>query len=479
MSKTDYDMIIIGGGSGGLTAAVGAAGIGAKTLLIEKELLGGDCTHHGCVPSKTLIKAARVARQITNHKEYGLYSKIPVKPLFDLKKVLQKVQKTVGSIADHETPEEMKKYGIDVIIGSPKFVDKDTVEVNGKKITSKRFIISTGSRPRVPDIKGLDKVKYMTNKTIFDPTTYSSLAILGGGPIGSELGHALSTLGVKVTIINNAETIMGREDREAALLLEGIMIEEGVTIHNYSEITEVQQKGKKVKLTLRHQKSGKIENLTVDNLLLAVGRVPNIEGLGLEEAGIEYNKRGIDINAKGQTSQGHIYAVGDVAGGMQFTHMANHHAKMALSSLIFRIPAKYETEVIPRVTFTTPEVASVGITEKQAEEQGLDYTVIKKELKDVDRAITESETRGFYKFVLDKKGKILGSVLVGENSGELIGEVALAMKQGISIGQLAATIHPYPTFGYGLRHTADLFRAQGYTENKKKWVKRIFGLRGN
>lgn len=476
METHTYDLIVIGGGSGGLTAAIGGAGIGAKVLLIEKDVIGGDCTHHGCVPSKTLIKAARVAKHMREYATFGLTGRAPEK--IDIANVLEKVQATVQSIADHETPEALASHNVDAIIGAPKFVDEQTVEVDGTRYTAKRFVIATGSRARVPTFPGIDNVSYMTNKQIFDPKQYSSLAVVGGGPIGCELGQAFHNLGLEVQILNNQEHILGREDVEAAQLVEAEFEKSGLTIHKNCNVEKIEQEGSQKKLTITQMDTEETKTIVVDEVLVAIGRTANIEDLDLDRAGVRTTKRGIEINAKGQSSNPRIYAVGDVAGGMQFTHLANHHGKVALANLIFKLPAKYETSVIPRVTFTTPEVASVGLTEAQLKEQKIDYTVLKKEYDSVDRAITDSNTTGFFKYMVDKKGYILGAVIAGEAAGELIGEIALAMKQNLKIMQIAETIHPYPTYGYGLRNTADLFRSKMYTPNKKKWVKKIFGLTG-
>ena len=470
--KKEYDLVVIGAGSGGLTAAIGGAQIGAKVMLIEKEKIGGDCTHYGCIPSKTLIKASKVAKEIRNSKKYGL-GKANVD--IDLKNVLEKVQKTVKSVYSHETPKEISKLGIGVEIGSAKFLDKRCVEVNGKKVTSKKFIIATGSRARVPQIKGLSEIDYMTNRTIFSPKKYSSIAVLGGGPIGSELGQALSNLGVNVTIINNVSYIIPREDMDASMLVEKEMIRDRVKIYNNSSVYEIKQKGKRKIVNIENVKSSKIESIEVDEVLVAVGRVPNIEDLGLDEAGVLYNKRGVIVDSSGRSSNRNIYAIGDVAGGFQFTHLANSHGKSVLAKTIFKIPSKFERDVIPRVTFTIPQVGSVGINESQKDDSDF---VLKLDYNKVDRAVTDSDTNGFYKIIVNRKGFIRGAVIVGEGAGELIGELAFAMKNMIKVTKLADTIHPYPTYAYGLRNCCDKFRAMFYNENKKKWVKRIFNLRG-
>ena len=467
----DYDIIVIGAGSAGLTVAIGGSQIGAKVLLVEKEKIGGDCTHHGCVPSKTLIKALRIMKSIKEGENYGISAKTE----FSIQDTLKKVTSVVDSIYEHETPEVIKQYGIDVELGSCSFVSKESISVNGKEFSARHIVIATGSRAFIPQIKGLESIKYMTNKEIFNPSSYSSLAVLGAGPIGCELGQAFSNLGVAVTIINNRDSVLSREDSKASELVQKELEKDGVNLLLGYDVERIEERnGKKILYLVKKSDLSK-KTLEVDELLIATGRTPNIEGLNLEGAGIKSNSRGISVDKYGRTSNKRVYAAGDVNGSMQFTHLANSHAKSILTKVIFKIPATLEQEVIPRVTYTTPEVASIGIKEDEKEESDL---VLFKKYSQVDRAITESNTRGFFKIIVSKKGYIKGATLVGEGSGELIGEIALAMKNKIKITQLADTIHPYPTYGYGLRNCADQFRGQSFTENKKKWVKRIFRLRG-
>jgi len=469
MTKKTYDIIVIGAGSGGLTVAIGAAGIGAKVLLIEKSKVGGDCTHHGCVPSKALINLGKEAKILKKYNQ-----KIPKNLLID--EVLKKVNMVVNGIYQHETPDALKKFGIETIIGSAKFIGKNTIEVNKKKFTSKRIVIATGSRARIPQIKGIDDVNYLTNKNIFDIKKINSLIILGGGPIGCELAQAFNNLGVKVQIIQTSSTILNREDVDASKLVQDTFNQENITLRLNKEPYLLKKVEKEIVVYIKDKSSGKHSSIRSDNLLVATGRVPNIEDLDLGVAGIEFNNRGIKINSKGRTTNKYVYGVGDVVGGFQFTHLANAQAKAVLSSIIFRFPAEFETQVIPRVTFTTPEIASIGISEEDAKKENL--FILKKPYSQVDRALTDLNTKGFYKIIVDKNGEIKGATLLGNGAGELIGEIALAMKNNIKINQLANTIHPYPTYGYGLRNCADQFRAMSYTPNKKKWVKKIFNLKG-
>lgn len=476
--KYDYDLIVIGAGSGGLTVAIGGAQIGAKTLLIEKEKIGGDCTHYGCVPSKALIKAAECARNMKNINE-DLNLKLNYN--IDIEKILKKVSKTVDLIYSHENPENIKKYGVELEFGEAKFIDKKSLSVNGKSFSSKKIVIASGARARVPKVKGLENVKFMTNKEVFIPKKFQSLVVIGAGPIGAELAQAFRAFGIEVSIVEHGKKILGREDDEASQLVEKVFLKEGIKIYKNKKFMEVYEKNGKKVVVLEDGDSGKKNEIECDELLIAIGRVPNVEGLNLQEAGIYFNDRGIKIDSHCRTSNKNIYAIGDVASGWQFTHFANHQGKIALTNLIFKLPVKYEKIVVPRVTFTNPQVASVGEVFMDNDDIILNgkIVILKKDYSQVDRAITDRNTDGFFKIFCDKKGFILGAVIVGKAAGELIGEISLAMKNNIKISQLADTIHPYPSYGYGLRNTADQFRSLGFSSGKKKWVKKIFGLRGN
>jgi len=474
----DYDLIVIGAGGGGLTAAIGGASIGARVLLIEGEKLGGDCTHYGCVPSKALIYASKLAHAQTQRASVGLK---PVSVVENsTRDVLAHVKRVVDDVENRfEDPEEIKKSGVDIEMGFATFTDAHTVTVNDKSISAKKFVIATGARPVELPIPGLQDVEPLTNRTVFEPRDLRSLLIIGSGPIGCELGQAFARLGVDVSIVTRDDLPLGRDDQKAGELVEASMKRDGVKFYYKKDIVKAQscdgQKGLVVKELGSHDALE--EEIWTDEILVAVGRAPNVENLGLETIGVQFdNRKGITVDEKTRTSVPHIYAVGDIATPWKFTHYANHMAKVALTNMIFHYPARISS-VIPRATFVSPEVASIGVTTRDRDFD-TSLHVFEKQYDHVDRAITDLSENGFFQIITDDKGMIKGATIVGGPAGEMINEMALAMEQGISITKLSDTIHAYPTYGYGLRNCADEFRAMGYTEGKKAWVKKIFNLRG-
>jgi pyruvate/2-oxoglutarate dehydrogenase complex dihydrolipoamide dehydrogenase (E3) component len=457
-NKYDYDLVVIGAGSGGLTCAIGGAQIGAKVLLVEKDKIGGDCTHHGCVPSKALI-------HLSKDKNLNL----------SIDSVMGKVSDVVSEIYSHESVEKVSNYGVDVKLGVCKFISKNSVVVNNEIFTAKKIIVATGSRAKILDIKGLDKVKFMTNKEIFDVRKFKSITIYGCGPIGCEIGQALANLGIVVNLVNFTDSILAREDSFAQkLVLDNFTKNKNINFYLGEEIVEISDSSSGKKNIIL--KSGK--SIVSDEFMLSVGRVPNIENLGLEDIGVKFDKLGIFVDDKLRSSVKNIFAVGDVARGLQFTHFANHQGKIALANTIFGVGYKYEKKVIPRVTFVNPEVASVGLSENELIDSKIEYLTLEKDFKNIDKAVADGSV-GYYKIYTDKKGFILGACLVGDSSGELIGNICLCMKNKLKVSALADTIYPYPTYGYGLRNTCDQFRSFGFSTNKKKLVKFIFGLKGN
>ncbi len=448
-----YDLIVIGGGSAGLVAAGGSAILGAKVALIEKTALGGDCLYTGCVPSKALIRSARFAHEVKHAGKYGFQ---PLEPAFSdnsFASITSRVQNVIKIIEHHDAPEVFEKMGVEVVFGSPRFLDPHQIEVsmkgNGEKrvMKAKRFCISTGSHPFVPSVEGLQETGFITNEEVFHLTTLPErLAVLGAGAIGVELGQAFARFGSKVTLVEMADRILVKEDEEVSRLMERVLAEEGIEIlTNHTAVkAKTSTAGTKV-LTI--ESDGKAIEIEVDEILVAVGRRPNIEGLDLKKADVKYNQKCINTNVYLQTSQKHIYAAGDVTAHFQFTHMADYEAQVVIQNTFVPFPFKKKTDfrVVPWATFTSPEVARVGSTETDAREQfGKEVKVYKVLFEENDRAQTESSTDGFAKIVMHK-GRIIGATIVGEHAGELIHEFVWAVKRRSRIADLNQIIRIYPT----------------------------------
>lgn len=468
MSKRD--LLIIGGGAAGLVVASVAAQLGLKVTLIEKEnKLGGDCLHYGCVPSKTLIHTARVAALMLRGNEFGLPS---VKPDVDLAKVNDHVRSVIEHIQQHDDPERFRRYGCEVIFAQARFVDAHTIQVNEQKIYARRIVIATGSRPFIPPIEGLEQAGYMTNLDLFSLRELPErLVVLGGGPIGLEMGQAFARLGSQVTILQRGERILPQEEPELTSTLQKALTAEGITIHTSVNVECVHRRDE----TTIIECSDNLE-LQADRLLVATGRQPNIEGLGLEAAGVHYTDRGIPVDNRQRTSQKHIYACGDVCGPYLFTHMAEYQAGIVISNAVFRFPKKTNYRVVPWVTYTDPELARVGLSEQQAREQGIEPVVLRFPFKDIDRALAEVEIHGMTKLITHK-GKILGASILGPHAGELIHEIVLAMQTGAKIGEISATIHAYPTLAQIHRRTVNTAYApklfSSRTRTVVKWINRL------
>lgn len=452
-----YDIVIIGGGSAGLVVASAAAQLKAKVALVERDKLGGDCLWFGCVPSKSLIHASRVAYQVKNAARFGIYTQPPE---IEFAKVTSHVQQVIANIQPHDSPERFRGLGVEVIFGEGEFIDQKTFEVNGQKLTARAFVISTGSRPAIPSFEGLNSADFLTNEKVFDlKQRPNNLAIIGAGPIGCELGQAFSRLGSNVTIISSKSHILPKEEPEAALVVQKQFESEGINILKEVRAEKVEVVDGKKQVTA----GGK--NIIVDEILFAGGRLPNVESLNLEVAGVEVGKQGIIVNEKLQTTNSKIYACGDVIGGYQFTHVAGYEAVVALTNALFFPISKVNYRVIPWATFTDPELARVGLTEKQAKERyGDDVCVLKQPFSGVDRAQAEAATTGFCKIITKGNGEILGAHLVGISAGELIHEIVLAMSNNLPVSALTG-IHVYPTLSEVNSKAGLLLKKQKYAKN--------------
>ena len=467
-----YDLVVIGGGSGGLSAAAGAARFGAKVALVEKHKLGGECLWTGCVPSKALIKSAKVAHLINNAEAFGLEKQ---KVVVKLEKVMAHVENVIKKIEPHDSPGRFKSLGVDVFFGSPSFKDKNTLMVNGQELRAKSFIIATGSQPFRLPVPGLEEVGYLKNEILFEKRVLpKTLLVIGGGPIGVEMAQAFRRLGSEVVIFERGSHLLGKEDADVALVLEGVFEREGIKILKDLELVKVEKKERK-KIVHITQK-GKKMSVGGDEILLAVGRTPNVEGLNLDVIGVKYDKRKIFVNDRLQTSVSNIYAVGDVKGKFLFTHMAGYEAGVALTNILFKLPVKADYGVVPWTTFTDPEIARVGFSEQELKERNVSCSVLKYPLEDVDRAQTDMEAVGFVKLLVDKSARILGAHIVGANAGEMLPEFVLAMKKKLKVTDIFRTIHVYPTLGMANQLVAGKFYEKKLTERVKRLLQVVFGF---
>ena len=436
MQKIKADICIIGAGSGGLSVAAGAAQLGRRVVLIEEGEMGGDCLNYGCVPSKALLAAATAAQNARSAARYG----VDAKPEIDFAAVMRHVRETIETIAPIDSQERFEGLGVTVIRAHGKFTGPTMVEAGDKVIDAKHIIIATGGKPFVPPIQGLNDVPYFTNESLFENTERPAhLIVLGGGPIGVEMAQAHRRLGSAVTLIEGA-TILNRDDPEAVDVVRARLQSEGVRI---VENARASSAGKTAQGLFLGLATG--EKIEGSHLLVAVGRKPNIANLGLEAAGISSNERGIIVNDALQTDNPRVYAIGDVAGGPQFTHLAGDHASTIVRRVLFKTPAKKRDALIPRVTYCDPELASIGLTEKEAREQYPSVTVARWSFEENDRAIAEGRTDGFIKAFIGKGGRILGATIVGKGAGDLIALWAYAIANRQKIKSITEMIAPYPT----------------------------------
>ena len=478
MNKYDYDLIVIGGGAAGLTASTGAGQLGAKTLLIEKEKeLGGDCLHYGCVPSKSLIKSAYAYNVLKNSSQYGL-PKMDVPPV-DFRKIRERIQGIVGVIQEHDSPEWIKKkYNVDTAFGLPKFVDEHSIILNGKKTTSKNFIIATGSAPVIPPIEGIGSVPFITNIEVFSLEALpSSMIILGGGPIGLEMAQAFARLGSKVTIIQSGAQLLPKEDKDVAEFVQSRLEQEGIEILLNTRAKKVSKKNGIVEVFGENEGEHKI--VQGETLFVATGRQANVNGLDLKKAGIEYTKKGIKVDNRLRTSTKNIYACGDVNGGFQFTHVAGYEAGIAMVNVIMRLPAKADYAKVPRCTYLDPEVANIGYNEKRAKEASLSYVVEMDEFKRNDRALAEGEAGGFLKMLINKKGVPLGVQIVGYHAGDLIHEWVVSINGKVKLSTIAQSIHAYPTLSEINKTASGNYLAPKlFNDSVRRMLKVLFNLQG-
>lgn len=468
-----YDLVVIGAGTAGLVVAAGAAGldVGLKVALIEKHLMGGDCLNVGCVPSKCMIRSSRVIGEIWGAKAFGVYPSEQIAVNFP--QVMERMRKVRANISHHDSAARFKNLGVDVFLGNGRFTSNNTVEVGSHKLRFKKAVIATGARAARPSIQGLEAAGFLTNETVFSLTELPRrLAVIGGGPIGCELAQAFQRLGSEVVLFHKNPHLLNKEDGEAAEIIENTFIQEKIHLVLNSQIEKVEKTnaGK----VIHFVSNGSQTTITVDEILLGVGRTPNVEGLNLEVVGVEYDqRRGVKVNDYLQTTNPKIYAAGDICMNWKFTHAADAAARIVIKNTLFSPFGwgryKLSNLVMPWVTYTDPEIAHVGMYEHQAQEQGIDISTIKIPLSIVDRAIADGEENGFVK-ILHKKGSdtILGATIVSRHAGETISEVTTAIVNKVGLNQLSRVIHPYPTQAEAIKKAADTYRRTLLTPNSKR-----------
>jgi pyruvate/2-oxoglutarate dehydrogenase complex dihydrolipoamide dehydrogenase (E3) component len=483
MKKYDYDLLVLGAGSGGLVAAVGATKLGLSVLIINGGAIGGDCLNHGCVPSKALLQVARIARAARDAGRFGLnIGEFAV----DYEAVKARVKEVQDGIRIHEDGPWFRAMGMDVVEEYAEFVDAHTVLAGGKKYTARIILVATGSRAGVPPIPGLKEAGFVTNEGIFDlPRLPDHLAIIGGGPIGIEMAWAHRQLGCKVTVLEGGPTVLGKDDPDMTAVVIDSMKKAGVEFITSAKITRVDagENGSK-RIVLAEGDAEKV--IEADQLLVAAGRIPNVDRLKLENAGVVYDKRGITVDPSQQTNVPHIYAVGDITGGLMFTHSASLQAGTFIRKAIFGLPAKTSFAAFPWVTYTDPELASVGLNETEAKKRGISYELATAEFAENDRARAEGHMEGKVKVLMEpgkwfglRGGRILGAQIVGPHAGELIHVFVVMMQNGVKASKISGAVHAYPTLAEAnKRAVSSVLGAKLFRPGTRKWLGLLRGFAG-
>jgi len=468
--KFPYDLCVIGGGAAGLTAAAGAATLGAKVALIEKKALGGDCLYSGCIPSKTLIHLAKRA---------ALFKKNSPAPHDTAAQITAHLNKVIQQIAPHDSPERFKKLGVEVIFGQGAFINRNEFKINDQIIRAKNFVLATGTSPFIPPIAGLEQTPYFTTETIFTTSeAFSHLIIVGAGPVGCELAQSYARLGAQVSLFSSTPNLLPHEDTDLSAVIQHQLVHEGITLYLNSTVEHICSTEQTIKLTFTDD-SQQTRYLQGSHLLIATGRRANLTGLNLAAINLDIEKQQLSVDRRLRTSQKNIYACGDLVGPYHYTHMAEHQAGIVLKNALFHWPAKYEQRVVPHCTFTDPELASVGLNEHTAIKQGIKHRTYTFPFDQIDRALTDDNAVGFAKVICSPKGKLLGAHIVGPQAGELISEFVLALKQGLTLSAISNTIHIYPTLSQINRRVADQHLKSSLTPSTQKLLKWLFRLQGN
>lgn len=473
----EYDIGIIGAGAAGLSAAAGAARFGAKTLLLEREKMGGDCLHFGCVPSKALIKCASVHQAAKNAALYGLPKR--ELPPVDFRAVARRIAGVVDKIQEHDSAERFRSLGVDVIFGSARFSDEHRVEISGKRLSAKNWLVATGSSPLVPPIPGLHDVPFLTNRDLFSlPKLPSSLSILGAGPIGIEMAQAFARLGSKVSVIEMGSQILPAEDSDMARIVMDRLMAEGVEFVMGAKAVSVERDEGGIAVNLENA-DGTPGRVGAEALLVAVGRSPNIAGLGLERLAISFTRGGITVDGHLRTDRANIYAAGDCKAGLKFTHVAGYDASVFLTNSILHLPRKTDYTRIPWCTYTDPELASIGLNEKRARSANEKYSVIVEEFASNDRALAEGAGEGRMKLILGENSKVLGVQIAGPRAGEILSGWVVALAGDVGLSRMAGAVFPYPTLSeINKKVAARVFEPKLFSNTVKKTLRLLFRYKG-
>jgi len=478
MAAYDFDLGILGGGAAGLTVAAGAARLGVRTLVIEKEPhLGGDCLHYGCVPSKTLIHTAKVRHLMATAGKYGLPG--ADLPPVDFAKVSSRIREVIAAIQPHDSPERFCALGAQVEFGNAGFVDEHSVDLGGRRVSAARWLVATGSSAAIPDLPGLADVPYLTNREIFFLDELpASLLILGGGPIAVEMAQSFARLGSRVAVIQRSAQILSKEDPDLAGIVQQRLEAEGVVFHLGATLLSARRVGDQAEVRFRDA-SGQEQGVRADKLLVALGRRANLDGLGLDNAGVEHSARGIPVDDRMRSSRKHIFAAGDVTGRHQFTHAAGYEGGVVVANAVFRLPRRADYTWLPWCTYADPELASMGLNEKAAQKAGVEYRVWTEEFRANDRSLAEGYDFGVLKLLVDRKDKPLGVQICGPHAGELMAEWVAVAAGKVKLSTLAGAVHPYPTLAeISKRVAGDLLAPKIFSNTVRKGLGFFFDYKG-
>jgi pyruvate/2-oxoglutarate dehydrogenase complex dihydrolipoamide dehydrogenase (E3) component len=468
--RTIYDLVVIGGGTAGLVSAMGATGLGARVALVERGLLGGDCLNVGCVPSKALLRSARAIAEARRAATIGGVRLSSAEPEFGV--IMLRMRERRAELSAQDSAERLRQAGVDVFFGRGRFTNDRTISVDGQMLRFNRAVIATGGRPTAPPIPGLDQIRYLTTETVFSLRDLPRrLLVIGAGPIGCELAQAFARFGAAVTIFDQAPHVLPNEDSDAAAIVHRRLIEDGITLHLGVRLLEATESRDGVRL--RYEHSSGIGHADGDRILVAAGRAPSIETLGLDAAGVRVSKLGVIVNDRLQTSNSRVYAAGDVCSQFKFTHAADAMARVVIQNALFFGRRRASALVIPWCTYTDPEVAHVGAYESEAREQGRAVETITIPMNVVDRGVVDDERDGFVR-LHHERGRLLGCTIVAPHAGEMISEATFALMQRATLADLSSMIHPYPTHSEALRMAGDTYRRSRLTPRVKQWLDRYF-----